>query len=60
MDQIIEVLLGDFRPVFYFDRNNVECQRGDLIIVEVERGTEFGKVVGLVAPEPPDKKGHKS
>ena len=48
MDQIVEVLLGDFRPVFYFDQNDVECQRGDLMIVEVERGTEFGKVVGLL------------
>ena len=51
MDQIVEVLLGDFRPVVYFDQNNVECQRGDLMIVEVERGTEFGKVVGLLEPD---------
>lgn len=61
MDQIVEVLLGDFRPVSCFDQNHVECQRGDLIIVEVERGTEFGKVVGLTDQVPEqDKKGRKN
>ncbi len=57
MDQIVEVIVGDFRSVFYFDRNNMDCQRGDYIIVEVERGTEFGKVVCLLEP---GKRGHKN
>jgi cell fate regulator YaaT (PSP1 superfamily) len=45
MDQIVEVLVGDYRPVMYFHDNNVECARGDLVILEVERGIEFGKIV---------------
>ena len=45
MAKIIEVHLGDYRPVLNFDITDVECNRGSYVILEVDRGAEFGKVV---------------
>ena len=45
MAKIIEVHLGDYRPVLHFDITDVECHRGNYVILEVDRGAEFGKVV---------------
>ena len=48
MGKIIEVSLGYYRPVGWYDLNNVVCDRDDRVILEVERGTEFGRVVSDV------------
>ena len=45
MGKIIEVQLGEYRSVGLFDLHDVDCSRDDYVILEVERGTEFGKVV---------------
>ena len=45
MAKIIEIHLGDYRPIFYFDSNEVDCARGSYVILEVDRGAEFGKVI---------------
>lgn len=45
MSKVIEVQLGDYRPVAFYNFNNIEFSRGDYVILEVERGSEFGKVV---------------
>ena len=45
MGQLIEVKLGEYRSVGLYDYNNVACKRGDMVIAEVEKGSEFGKVV---------------
>lgn len=45
MGKIIQVQIGEYRPVSFFDVNEVVCTRGDYVILEVERGAEFGKVV---------------
>ena len=57
MDQLIQVQLGRFRPVYYFDLNGVECRRGDYVILEAERSTEFGRVISVVGAQehPPEK-----
>jgi cell fate regulator YaaT (PSP1 superfamily) len=44
MGQLIEVKLGEYRPVTVFSCNGVSCQRGDIVIIELEKGSEFGKV----------------
>jgi len=49
MSKIVEVSLGEFRGVHVFDLHNVECGRGDQVILEVERGTEFGRVVSDIS-----------
>jgi len=49
--QLVQIQLGHFRPIYYFDLNGVECRRDDDVIVEVERGTEFGRVVSVVGAE---------
>ena len=45
MAKIIEVHLGDYRPVLHFNMSDVECNRGSYVILEVDRGAEYGKVV---------------
>ncbi len=45
MAKIVEVKLGEYRPVSNFDLNNMECNRGSYVIIEVDRGFEFGQVV---------------
>ena len=45
MGKNIQVRLGDYRSVFWYDLNGVECARGDCVILEVDKGSEFGMVV---------------
>lgn len=45
MGKIIEVQIGEYRPVAFFDLNEIECQRGDFVILEVDKSSEFGRVV---------------
>lgn len=49
MAKIIEIHLGDYRPVLHFDISDVECNRGNYVILEVDRGAEYGKVVSDVS-----------
>lgn len=48
MGKIIEVQLGEYRPVYQYDLGDVECDRDDYVIVEVDRGSEFGRVISDV------------
>lgn len=45
MQNFIEVKLGDLRSVSEYQINNLDCQRGDCVILEVDRGSDFGVVV---------------
>lgn len=45
MGKIVEVQVGEFRSVEYFDLNDIEGQRNDYVILEVERGSEFGRII---------------
>jgi len=49
MGKVVEVKLGDYRSVVKVDLNNVDCQRDDYVILEVERGSEFGCVISNVS-----------
>lgn len=51
MGKVIQVKIGKHRSFGFFDMNDVECDRGDIVILEVSRGTEFGKVVSNVNVE---------
>lgn len=48
MGKIIEVKLGEYRPVYSYHLNDVVCSRDDYVILEGERGSEFGKVISNV------------
>ncbi len=48
MAKIIEVQLGEHRAVLFYDINDVPCNRGDYVILEMDRGAEFGRVVSDV------------
>jgi cell fate regulator YaaT (PSP1 superfamily) len=45
MGQLIEVKLGEYRTVGIYDVNGVACKRGDIVILEIDKGSEYGKVV---------------
>lgn len=60
MGKIVQVRLGEYRDVDYFELNDVACDRGDYVIVEVDRGSEFGLVVSQVSAVCPTKTEHKS
>src|SRR3989344_5133267 len=49
MGKIVEIQVGEYRPVAYFDANETECHRDDQVIVEMDRGSEFGRVVSDAA-----------
>ncbi len=51
MGKIIQVRLGEHRPAIYVDNCDIECRRGDHIIVEVDRGTEFARVSSCCVPK---------
>jgi len=48
MNRVVKVQLGEHRNISLYDLHDVECDRGDLVILEVERGSEFGRVVSDV------------
>lgn len=48
MGKIIEIRLGEYRPVGWYDAHDVSCGRGDTVILETEGTTE----VGLVLSDP--------
>ena len=45
MARIIEIQLGEYRPVQKYQVEDLACHRDDVVIMEVDRGTEFGRVV---------------
>jgi len=48
MGKIIEIQLGEHRSVYLYHLNNVVCDRDDFVIMEGEKGSEFGKVISDV------------
>src|SRR5580698_6091411 len=45
MGQLVEVKLGEYRPVVLVDANAVAIHRHDMVILEIDRNLEFGKVI---------------
>lgn len=45
MAQLVEVQLGEYRGVYKYNINGIDCKRGDYVIMDVDRGSEFGKIV---------------
>ena len=45
MGQLVQIKLGEYRPVIWVDANGVAIHRHDMVILEVERNLEFGKVI---------------
>lgn len=48
MGKLVQVKLGEHRPAMFFDLNGVECDRNDYVVMEVDRGCEFGQVISDV------------
>lgn len=51
----MSIVVIEFKPngkVYYFESNNVDCNIGESIIVETEKGPEYAKVVSLRKAEP--------
>ena len=45
MGNLIEIQLGEYRPVALYDANGVACARGDIVVLDAQKGFEFGKVI---------------
>jgi len=45
MGQLVQVKLGEYRPVIWVEAGNVAIHRHDMVILEVERNLEFGKII---------------
>ena len=45
MGQLVQIKLVEYRPVIWVDANAVTARRHDLVIIEVERNMEFGKII---------------
>ncbi len=45
MGKLVQVQLGEYRQAQFYDLNNIECKRGDYVVLEVDRGSEFGQVI---------------
>lgn len=48
MGRTIHVKLGEYRDASAYDQNDVDVKRGDFVILEADRGSEFGEVVSDV------------
>ena len=48
MEKIVQIQLGEYRSVYFYDLNGIECNRDDYVVLEVDRGSEFGKIVSDV------------
>lgn len=44
MGQLIEIKVGESRPVVIVDANGIAVKRGDIVVGEVEKSSEYGKV----------------
>ncbi|MDE1921288.1 MAG: stage 0 sporulation protein [Candidatus Omnitrophica bacterium] len=49
MGQLVQIKLGEWRPVIWADSNGVFVRRHDMVVLEVERNMEFGKVISDTA-----------
>ena len=48
MAKVIQVRLGEYRPVLFYEMGEINCNRDDIVILEIDRGSEYGKVVSDV------------
>ena len=45
MGKVVQVQLGEYRSILHFDLGDVECGRNAYAILEVDRGSEFGRII---------------
>ncbi|MBF0619029.1 MAG: stage 0 sporulation protein [Candidatus Omnitrophica bacterium] len=51
MSKLVLIQVGEYRGIHMFHDNHVELKRGDIVIIEMDRGSEFGKVVSTEIPK---------
>jgi cell fate regulator YaaT (PSP1 superfamily) len=47
MDKLTPIRIRDSVQVFFYDAPNLECKEGDYVIVEHDRGLDYGQVASL-------------
>jgi cell fate regulator YaaT (PSP1 superfamily) len=45
MSQLIQIKVGEYRSIFLFDQNSIVCKRDDIVVVEYEKGSEYGTII---------------
>ncbi len=48
MGKLIKIQLGEYRGIDWYDLNSIDCERDDYVILEQDKGSEFGKVISEV------------
>ena len=58
MGRIIEIQLGEYRGVGYYDQNDVDCGRDDHVILDQDHVMEIGRVVSDIKGACKDRTDH--
>ncbi len=45
MGQLVQIKLGEYRPVIWAQSNDLAVSRHEIVVLEIDRNLEFGKVV---------------
>ncbi len=45
MGKSVQIQIGEYRSVLWCDLNDVDCSRGDSVIIQVDRGQDFGRMI---------------
>ncbi|MFT5169487.1 MAG: cell fate regulator YaaT (PSP1 superfamily) [Candidatus Omnitrophota bacterium] len=45
MGKLVQVKLGEYRQAHFSDLNGIKCERDDYVVLDGERGSEFGRVM---------------
>ena len=45
MGQLIQVKVGEYRSISLFDSNDILCKRHDFVIIDFDKGFEYGQVI---------------
>ena len=55
MIKVIGINFLDANRIYYFSPNNIKLKKGDYVIVETERGMQFGQAVTNIEQMPKEK-----
>ncbi|MDD3375662.1 MAG: regulatory iron-sulfur-containing complex subunit RicT [Candidatus Omnitrophica bacterium] len=45
MEKVVQVGLGEFRGIGLYNLKDIVCKRGDIVILSIDRATEYGKII---------------
>ncbi len=52
MEKVIQVGLGEFRGISLYNIKDIDCSRGDFVVLSMDRATEYGKIISDTEASP--------